>query len=160
MLNETVSKPLDNAGVRLPPPLIYVVIFGLGWLLQQIAPISAPLSLPVRAAAILFTAAGVLLIIWSNVLFRREHTSMVPVRPTNALVIRGPYHSTRNPMYLGLLCIYIGAALWFGTAWALALTPLVVVAVHFLAIAKEERYLEQRFGDAYRQYRTEVRRWI
>ena len=168
MINETTStsaaqtgsKPMDHAGVRLPPPLIYVVIFGLGWLLQQLAPLSIPLSLPVRAAAILFAAAGVLLTAWANVLFRQEHTSMVPVRPANTLVIRGPYRLTRNPMYLGLLCIYIGAALWFGAVWALILSPLVVPAVHFLAIAKEERYLEQKFGEAYRQYRTEVRRWI
>lgn len=164
MINESASntapKPADHAGVRLPPPLIYVVVFGLGLLLQQIAPISIPLIAPVRAAALLLVAVGVLLVVWSNVLFRREHTSMVPVRPTNALVIRGPYRLTRNPMYLGLLSIYIGTALWFGTAWAIILTPVVIVAVYFLAIAKEERYLEQKFGDAYRQYRTQVRRWI
>jgi len=168
MINETTStsaaqtgsKPMDHAGVRLPPPLLYIVIFGLGWLLQQFAPLSLPVNLPVRVAAILFVAVGVLLIVWANVLFQRNHTSMVPVRPTNTLVIRGPYRLTRNPMYLGLLCIYIGAALWFGTAWALILTPLVVLAVHFQAIAKEERYLGQKFGDSYRQYRTQVRRWI
>ena len=160
MIEQTIVKPADNAGVRLPPPLIYVAIFGLGLLLQQIAPLAMPLILPVRIAAILLIAAGVLLTAWANLLFRRNHTSMVPVRPTNALVIQGPYRLTRNPMYLGLLCIYIGAALWFGAVWALILTPLVVLAVYLLAIAKEERYLGRKFGDAYRQYRTLVRRWL
>jgi len=84
----------------------------------------------------------------------------VPIKPSTALVVSGPYRLTRNPMYLGLLCVYIAAALWFGLVWALILVPLVVLAVQRLAIAKEERYLEQKFGDAYRQYRAHVRRWI
>jgi len=65
-----------------------------------------------------------------------------------------------DPIYLGLLCVYIAAALWFGVVWALVLVPLVVLTVQRLAISKEERYLEQKFGDAYRQYRAHVRRWI
>jgi protein-S-isoprenylcysteine O-methyltransferase Ste14 len=75
-------------------------------------------------------------------------------------VAAGPYRLTRNPIYLGLLCIYIAAALWWGLGWALVLAPMVVLLVQRLAIAKEERYLEQKFGDAYRQYRARVRRWI
>ena len=84
----------------------------------------------------------------------------MPIKPSTALVVSGPYRLMRNPMYLGMLCVYIAAALWFGVVWALLLVPVVVLAVQRLAIAKEERYLEQKFGDAYRQYRTHVRRWI
>ena len=116
--------------------------------------------LPARAAAILLAGAGVLLLAWSNVLFRRYHTSLVPVKPSNTLVTTGPYQLTRNPMYLGLLCVYSGAALWLGTVWALLLIPLIVVTIQALVIAKEERYLDQRFGEAYRAYRAQVRRWI
>ena len=160
MADRTASNVPNHAGVRVPPPLIYVVLFGLGWLLHQFAPLGIPRILAVRILALIFLGTGVLLAGWSNVLFRRAHTSLVPIKPSTALVLSGPYRLTRNPMYLGLLCVYIGAALWFGLAWALILAPLVVLAVQRLAIAREERYLDQKFGDTYRQYRAQVRRWI
>lgn len=160
MSDHAASNRADHAGVRLPPPLIYVAIFGLGLLLHRIVPLAIPPVLPVRVAALLFLGCYALLFGWSFAVFRSAHTSMVPVRPSATLVVRGPYRLTRNPMYLSLLCVYIAVALWFGVGWALVLAPLVVLAVQRLAIAREERYLEQKFGDAYRQYRAHVRRWI
>lgn len=160
MTDHVASNLADHAGVRVPPPLIYVMIFGLGVLLKQIVPLGFLPAMAARAAGLIFMGGGVLLLLWSNVLFRRFHTSMVPVKPATALVTDGAYRLTRNPMYLGLLCVYIAVALWFGVLWALILAPLVVLAVQRLAIAKEERYLERKFGDAYRAYRAQVRRWI
>jgi protein-S-isoprenylcysteine O-methyltransferase Ste14 len=160
MTDHTALKPVDHADVRVVPPLIYVVIFGLGIAMHRVVPFAFLPVLPARLAALVFLGGGVVFLGWSNVLFRRAHTSLVPIKPTTALVISGPYRFTRNPMYLGLLCVYIAAALWFGIFWALALVPLVILAVQRLAISKEERYLEQKFGDAYRQYRAQVRRWI
>jgi protein-S-isoprenylcysteine O-methyltransferase Ste14 len=160
MIDHRVSKPADHAGVHVPPPLIYLVLFGFGLLLHQIAPLTISPLIPARIAALLFLGGGVLLAIWSNLRFWRAHTSLVPIKPSTALVVRGPYRLTRNPMYLGLLCVYIALGLWLGLVWALMLVPLVVLAVQRLAITNEERYLEQKFGDAYRQYRAQVRRWI
>src|SRR5215211_50941 len=160
MTDHAVSKPADHAGVWVPPPLIYVVLFGLGLLLHQIVPLAFLPVVPARVAALFFLGGGVLLAGWSNLLFWRAHTSLVPIKPTTALVGSGPYRLTRNPMYLGLLCVYIAVALWLSLLWALILVPLVILAVQRLAIAKEERYLEQKFGDTYRQYRARVRRWI
>jgi protein-S-isoprenylcysteine O-methyltransferase Ste14 len=160
MSDRAASNPADHAGVRVPPPLIYVVLFGLGLLLHELMPFTFLPIIPARVVALICLGCGLLLAGWSNLLFRRAHTSLVPIKPTTALVVAGPYRLTRNPMYLGLLCIYIAAALWFGVMWVLVLVPLVVLAVQRLAIIKEERYLEQKFGDAYRQYRAHVRRWI
>src|SRR5215212_6309289 len=160
MTDHAAATQLDHANVRVVPPLIYVVIFGLGWLLHQIMPLSFLPTIPAQVAALIFLAAGVLLLGWSNILFRRAHTSLVPIKPTTALVVGGAYRLTRNPMYLGLLCVYIAFALWFGVVWAILLLPVVVLAVQRMAIVKEERYLEQKFGDAYRRYCLQVRRWI
>ena len=160
MIDHPASKPTEHAGVWVPPPLIYLVLFGLGLLLHQIMPINIPPAFPARAAALFFLGCYVLLFAWSYVLFRRAQTSLVPVKPSTALVVRGSYRLTRNPMYLSLLCLYVAVALWFAVGWALILVPLVVLAVQGLAIAKEERYLEERFGDDYREYRAHVRRWI
>lgn len=160
-MNEVAAtKPMDHAGIRLPPPLIYAAVYVVGWLLNEIVPLPLPAWPGVRALSLLLLAAGVALPAWSNVLFHRAGTSMVPVRPSAALVVRGPYRFTRNPMYLGLLCIYVGVALWAGQGWALLLTPLLVFVIQRFVIAREERYLAQRFGDAYRDYCAQVRRWL
>jgi protein-S-isoprenylcysteine O-methyltransferase Ste14 len=160
MNEQAVSHSADHAGVRLPPPLIYVVLFGIGLALHQFVPLAFPPAALARLAALMLLGAGIVLLVSSNVLFRRAHTSLVPVRPATALVLGGPYRLTRNPMYLGLLCVYLALALWFGLGWPLLLAPIVVLAVQRLAIAKEEQYLDQKFGDAYRAYRSRVRRWI
>lgn len=160
MTDHAASNSADHAGVRVPPPLIYVVPFGIGLLCHWLAPLTLWPVAPARVAALIFVGAGVLLMASALLLFRRANTSPVPIKPTTALVVRGAYRLTRNPMYLGLLCVYIAAALWFGVTWALILVPLVIWAVQRLAIAKEERYLALKFGDAYRQYQARVRRWI
>ena len=160
MTDHTVSTQLDHADVRVVPPLIYVLIFGLGLLFHQMMPLTFLPAVPAQVAALMFLGGGVLLLGWSNILFRRAHTSLVPIKPTTALVVGGAYRLTRNPMYLGLLCVYIALALWFGVVWAILLMPVVVLAVQRMAIVKEERYLEQKFGETYRQYKAHVRRWI
>lgn len=160
MTDQSASNPADHAGVRLPPPLIYVVFFGLALLLHLVAPLAIAPSIVVRAAALILLVGGLVLIGSSNVLFRRANTSLMPIKPASALVQGGVYRLTRNPMYLGLLCVYIAAALWFGLIWPLVLAPLLIVAMQRLVIAKEEAYLDRRFGDDYRQYRAHVRRWI
>ncbi|NTU82324.1 MAG: isoprenylcysteine carboxylmethyltransferase family protein [Chloroflexales bacterium] len=160
MTNTEASHRADHAGVWIPPPLIYLVLFGLGVVLQRLMPLALPPAFPARAVAMLCLACYLLLFGWSYALFRRAQTSMVPVKPSTALVMRGPYRLTRNPMYVSLVCLYLAVALWFGVSWALVFVPLVILAVQHLAITREEHYLEQKFGDAYRRYRAQVRRWI
>ena len=160
MIEHSVSQPADHAGVRVPPPLLYLLFFGFGLILQQLLPFSVQPLVPARVVALFFLAGGVLLVGWSNLLFRRTHTSLVPIKPSTALVVSGPYRLTRNPMYLGLLFGYIAVGLWLNLTWVLILVPLVVLAVQRLAIVKEERYLDRKFGEAYRQYRVQTRRWI
>jgi protein-S-isoprenylcysteine O-methyltransferase Ste14 len=92
--------------------------------------------------------------------FRRARTSIVPMRPTTALVTSGPYRITRNPMYAGMAFLYVALALSLGVIWALAFLPLVLFTVDRLVIAREERYLEAKFGEQYREYKTSARRWL
>ena len=153
----------DHAGVVVPPPLLYAVPFVLGLLLQRVAPI--PLGVdgarPVlRTVGGAVAGAGVLLGAWAVVTFRRAGTSPLPVRPTTAIVATGPYRVTRNPMYIGLALVYLGLTLIANAVWPLVLFPAAVVAIQVAVIAREERYLEAKFGDAYREYRSRVRRWI
>jgi protein-S-isoprenylcysteine O-methyltransferase Ste14 len=158
----TKSDPnnLDHADVRIPPPLIYVAGFVLGLALERFFPELVLPKIPSRVAAVLCIALGVTIAVWSVGLFHRERTSFVPIKPTTTLVIYGPYRFTRNPMYLGLVCVYLGIALWFGIFWALILLPAVMALIQRYVIIREEQYLERKFGGAYLKYKADVRRWI
>ena len=160
MVDAPSSLAPDHAGVHVPPPLIYAAGFGLGLLLQW--SLSAP-PIPLlggRVAATLCVILWLVLFVPSISLFRRAHTHIVPSRPTTRLILCGPYRFTRNPMYVSLISLYVGLTLWFDALWPLALLPLVILTVRYGVIAREERYLERKFGRDYLLYKTRVRRWI
>ena len=113
-----------------------------------------------RVLGILLVLVGAATTLSAVGFFRRARTSLVPIRPSTTLVSTGPYRFTRNPMYLGLAVVYVGIACWLGTLWPLLLLPVVLVLVGSLVIAREERYLEAKFGEEYRAYRARVRRWL
>jgi protein-S-isoprenylcysteine O-methyltransferase Ste14 len=102
---------------------------------------------------------GVALTLDAAAWFRRMGTSPDPREPTQMIVREGPYRFTRNPMYLGLSLALAGLALLLGNAlWPLlALIPVLSV-IQLMVVTREERYLEAKFGDQYREYRAQVRR--
>jgi protein-S-isoprenylcysteine O-methyltransferase Ste14 len=158
--NSSVSGAPDHAGVRVPPPLIYLAVFLVALAIQRVIRLPAIPKMIGFGAGPIIIAAGIAFAAWSVGLFRRARTSLIPIKPTTALVINGPYHLTRNPMYLSLLSVYVGAALMMRTLWGLLLLPLVIVAVQYLVIRKEEQYLQRKFGEAFLSYKASVRRWI
>jgi protein-S-isoprenylcysteine O-methyltransferase Ste14 len=155
-----IVSETDTSGVRVPPPLLYVVGFLVGVALEIAFPIdSLPLAITLAGALI----GGLLWLALDGVAmlsFRRAGTSMVPFNPSTALVTSGPSRLTRNPMYLGMAFLYIGLALALGVIWALIFLPLVIAAVDRLVIVREEAYLVRKFGQPYRDYMARVRRWL
>lgn len=155
-----MSDSQKTSGIHFPPPFIYVGFFLLGLGLERIAPaVSLPRGPALGIAAVLLVP-GFGLLFWSLLLFFKARTSPLPMLPTTAIVRSGPYRWTRNPMYFAMLLIYLGVALWFDVFWALPFVPVVIFLVGRLVIGKEERYLEEKFGEEYRLYKTQVRRWI
>jgi len=104
--------------------------------------------------------AGLALLASFNTSFQRRGTAVEPWKPTTAIVTTGPYRITRNPAYLGMALLYIGIALLADSLWALAPLPVVLVLIDRGVIAREERYLERKFGAEYVDYRSRVRRWV
>ena len=92
--------------------------------------------------------------------FRRLGTPPEPWKPTTALATGGLYRLSRNPIYVGFAVTYLGFAVAMDSPVALALLIPCLIVVDRFVIAREERYLEGRFGDAFRAYRNEVRRWL
>jgi len=155
-----VNAQSDCPNVIAFPPLVYGGTLLLGLLLQLIWPL--PIFDPhppkwIGGAVALLSAA---LAKWGEKTMRRAGTNIKPSQPTTAIVQDGPFRFSRNPLYVSLTLFYIGVALIFNTLIPLLLLPLLLAVVHFGIIRREERYLEARFGDQYRQYCARVRRWI
>jgi protein-S-isoprenylcysteine O-methyltransferase Ste14 len=154
----------DSPRVFVIPPLIFLACFGLGGLADRLRPwplVSGfELLDVVRLAGLALLALGVSLDLWSLGLFRRAGTSAVPFQPASARVEVGPYRFTRNPMYLGMTLSLAGVGLALDRGWILLAAPLAAAIIDRYAIAREERYLERRFGDDYLAYKRRVRRWL
>lgn len=153
---------LDTAGVRFPPPFVYLGALLLGLAVDRFVTLRSfgiDWRLLVGAGALLFVAGSVIMLTAAG-LFRRLGTNVPPSLPTTLIATTGPYGWTRNPMYVGMALIYAGLAIGLDGPIALALLPLVLIAIQTQVITREERYLEAKFGDDYRRYKAEVRRWL
>ena len=110
--------------------------------------------------AVAVLTAGLIVGLLAAGLFRRAGTDVKPWRSATALVTDGPYRWTRNPMYLGMSFVYLGLAIAADSLAALILLIPVVIIIQTQVIAREERYLEGKFGDEFRAYKARVRRWL
>lgn len=97
---------------------------------------------------------------WSLLLMSQQRTGLLPGQETRVVLDRGPFGVSRNPLYVGLVTLYLAIALMWPSLWALVLTPLVVFGLWWGAITPEERYLQAKFGDEYAAYCKRVRRWL
>ena len=156
------NEPLPNAGVRFPPPLIYVLGLAIGFGLNKAMPLwlAAPEPHWMFRLGLALLAAGVFVAAWGIVTFLRRGTAVKPFRPATTIVDSGPYRFTRNPMYVGMTCAYVGCSFILDSWWEFALLPVVIAIIDRLVIAREERYLASAFGAVYEAYRARVRRWI
>jgi protein-S-isoprenylcysteine O-methyltransferase Ste14 len=151
----------DHPGVYFPPPFLYVVIFLFSLLLEKLIDINSFFELTrTSIASLVFLIAGFAFMLPALIKFFQTKNTLIPTKPATSLETSGIYSFSRNPMYLGLLLIYIGLAFLFGNWWTFILVPILIILVNKLIIIKEERYLERSFGPAYIDYRKKVRRWI
>lgn len=147
----------DRPGVLAPPPLIYAVFLAIGWLTRGLLPLLPPEVVWIGAG---IAVVGIALALWGRTTMLRAGTNINPYQPATALVTSGPFAWTRNPLYVSLTLFYAGLALVARSGTALLLLPVVLIIMDVGVIRREERYLEAKFGEAYRAYRGRVRRWV
>ena len=150
----------DCPGVIAKPPLIYLGFLGLGLGLDRLWPVAVlPETLQYALGAALI-GLGLLAVVAAVRRFKAAGTSFHTHEPATAILSDGLYGVSRNPIYLGLTAIYIGAGVMADAGWVLALLGPLLLVMHYGVIAREERYLERKFGDEYLRYKAKVRRWI
>jgi len=155
-----MQESTDKPGVVAPPPLIYALAFLASVCLNVRKPLPfLPSRLKNVIGAFLISITGAVLFLSLREM-RQAGTNVNPEQPTIALIVKGPYQFTRNPIYLSLTLFYTGLAALANTLWALLLLPVVLLIMQRGVIEREERYLEEKFGANYTQYKARVRRWL
>jgi protein-S-isoprenylcysteine O-methyltransferase Ste14 len=150
----------DSPNVIVFPPLLFGVTLALGLLLHWAYPVRPlPPFLGGFLGALLLTASG-LLVHSAEVAMRRSRTNIRPDRPALAVVTDGAFRFSRNPLYLAGTGIYLGVSLLVDALWPLVLLIPMLAVLRWGVIAREERYLETKFGDEYLAYKSRVRRWL
>lgn len=156
----TEASSADTAGVIAPPPLIYLGALGVGFGLDAVIGRRSLPSPVTRPGGIALIIAGSGLLGSFARAFRGAQTPIDPYRPSTAMVTTGPYRLTRNPAYLGMALASAGIATASNAPWALIPLPIAIAIIDRGVIAREERYLERKFGAPYEDYKTRVRRWV
>jgi protein-S-isoprenylcysteine O-methyltransferase Ste14 len=152
-----------TAGVIARPPLLFLAALLIGFVADRLLP--APFAVPGTALA-RWIIAGCLILIGLALFaagvrtFLRAGTPLPTNRPTRALVTTGIHGWTRNPIYLGMFLLYGGIGVAAQSPWILILTLPLAITIRYGVVAREEAYLERRFGGAYRDYKARVRRWL
>ena len=153
----------DTAGVIAPPPLIALGAVILGVLLDWLMPayvLSAILTRNGRIViSVLLIAGGLALALAGRGIFVRSGTHVNPFKPSSVLVTTGVFAYVRNPMYVGLACLVAGIGVALASDWTLVMLVEAGLLIHFGVVKREERYLQAKFGDAYRNYSNAVPRY-
>jgi protein-S-isoprenylcysteine O-methyltransferase Ste14 len=150
-------------GIRCHAPIVFLAALAVAWRLHR----TWNLPIEVGGHGVVRSSAGWLLILGGFLLgaisigtLVRARTTFLPDRESNYLVMAGPFAFSRNPIYVGMMAIYVGIALASNSAWPILLLPLVWIVMRAYIIAREERYLAGKFGETYVDYRRRVRRWL
>jgi len=159
--NRAVADTTDTANVIIRPPIAWAVAILGGLALNWLMPLPfVPASVPAGWLGAIVFALALALLAWAIATVTRAGSNVPTSQPTTTIVDGGPYRFTRNPIYLGMALGLIGLAIAFNSVWLLlALVPFALV-IRYGVVAREEAYLERKFGDVYRGYRARVRRWL
>jgi protein-S-isoprenylcysteine O-methyltransferase Ste14 len=155
-----MNEQRDHAAVKIHPPVLLLIHIFEAFILQWLFPLpfAFPRVLIWIGYALILIGLGVPFLAVSQLM--KAYTTFDPHGSVTEIVTSGPYRFSRNPIYLGFVCLLIGFSFLFRSYWGLILSPLLVVVINILVIKHEEVYLEKKFGAVYTSYKSRVRRWL
>lgn len=142
------------------PPVYFLGAIIVEVLLHFLLPLHQFLVFPWRLLGLVFLVIGIVLNALADQTFKKHETTVKPFEESTALVTGGVFNISRNPMYLGMTLILLGLGALLGSATPFAIVPVFTVLLDRVFIVQEEKMLVDTFGDQFRQYRNQVRRWI
>lgn len=163
MKGDVMQNVRGNLGVTLgkrkPPVYVFAALVAM-LAAHLLVPIALVLVFPWNLIGLAPLFLGAALAVYAIRLFATHKTTPEPFGRSGALVTDGPFRVTRNPMYLGILVMVSGVAALFGTAGPWLVVPVLGFLLDAVFVRREEEKMELFFGDAYRNYKNRVRRWI
>jgi protein-S-isoprenylcysteine O-methyltransferase Ste14 len=154
------EEPDDHPGVLIFPPLLWLICVVVGLIAHFVSYDHWAIGRWARGGGVALALAGFAFAFWGRRVMKASGTNIRPDMPALAVVSDGPFAFTRNPLYLSLITMFAGIGIALASpAFLFMILPLAVV-LHAGVVRREERYLEAKFGDAYRAYKARVRRWI
>ena len=153
---------MQTLELKIPPVILVLATASLMWTLAIAVP-SLGFTLSASPLVALVSAAtGIAFALLGVLEFRSAGTTVDPRVPDQSvsLVVRGVYRISRNPMYVGFLLVLIAWGILLGNLASLVLLPAFVIYMNRFQIVPEELHMREKFGEAYRQYEAEVRRWV
>jgi protein-S-isoprenylcysteine O-methyltransferase Ste14 len=156
-----MSETIDKPNVVIHPPVAWALAFVVGLGVDWLYPLQfVPTSVPRTWVGGGLFAVGFVLAIWAIVTIRKAGTRVETSKPTTTIVANGPYRVTRNPIYIGMFLGQTGLGIGFNNLWLLATLVPFYLVIRYGVIAREEVYLERKFGAVYLGYKSRVRRWL
>jgi len=152
----------DRASIPVQPTLLFFGCLGVGILLEYLFPfhfINEAWPLRIITGSFLFLVSG-LTALSAFIAIVKNRTPFNPAKPTKRIVRDGSYRFSRNPMYLSLLLLSGSAAVVTGSVWLLKALLVLYILLERFAIIPEEKYLTDKFGEVYLNYKDSVRRWL
>ena len=157
-----MKRAKDHPGIYIPLPLFYVATFFVAVSLQKLLPLGAVFfhTMAARAIGSVLILSGVFFLFPAIRQFFTSKNTLITIKSAHSLQTTGIYTISRNPMYVGLLLLYLGLSFLMGNWWNLILLPVLVFSIQEYIIKREESYLTRRFGEKYVDYTVKVRRWL
>jgi protein-S-isoprenylcysteine O-methyltransferase Ste14 len=156
-----MDNTADTAQVMFRPPLAWGLAVIAGLAFNWLVPLPfLPADLPAGWLGAMVFVFALALFAWAIVTITRASSNVPTNRPTTTIVESGPYRFTRNPIYLSMFLGLFGLAIAFDNLWLLMMLVPFALVIRYGVVAREEAYLERKFGDVYRRYRARVRRWL
>ena len=146
----------------IPPPIMFSTLLFIGFIAHWVFPINFIID---KWSARLFIGIPIsilsgLIALSAFKIMKETNTDINYKKQTTKIIIKGSFRFTRNPLFLSLLLAFGSIAVCTNSVWLLALLVLLFIIFNFGVVVREERYLEECFGEEYIQYKNKVRRWI